>query len=58
MNAIRCGRDEPLVPPSVYPDDDQYDGWLDRARLTWTAARKVNADDADIVCALALVRGA
>lgn len=56
MNIIRCERDEPLAPPSTYPDDDSYDRWLDNARLSWVEMHKLKVHDAEIVCSLALVR--
>ena len=56
MNVIRCGRDEPLAPPSVYPDDDRYDRWLDNARASWTQGRGMKPEDAEIVCSLALIK--
>lgn len=35
MEAIRCGRDEPAAPASLYPDDDAFDRWIDSSRHEW-----------------------
>ncbi|MEQ8675347.1 MAG: helicase-related protein [Aggregatilineales bacterium] len=55
MNAIRCKRDEPIAPPSKYPDDDMYDRWLDRSRETWAKEHTFALNEIGIVCSLVLV---
>lgn len=55
MNAIRCKRDEPIAPPSQYPDDDMFDQWLDRSRDTWAKEHGFAVNEIGIVCSLVLV---
>jgi hypothetical protein len=52
MNEIRCRRDEPVAPPSQYPDDDEFDRWLDTARENWAKAHQVSAHEVNIVCSM------
>jgi hypothetical protein len=55
MNEIRCRRDEPLAPPSQYPDDDEFDWWLDIAREKWAKDHQVSANEVNIVCSMAIL---
>lgn len=55
MAAIRCGRDEPVAPPSHYPDDDDFDQWLDRARANWAKSHGAPVGEISIICSMALV---
>lgn len=57
MNTIRCRRDEPVVSPSQYPDDDTFDQWLNRARETWAKEHSYAIDEIGIVCSLGLING-
>jgi len=55
MNEIRCRRDEPIAPPSQYPDDDAFDQWLDIARENWARDRQLSANEINIICSMALI---
>jgi superfamily II DNA or RNA helicase len=55
MNVIRCKHDEPIAPPSKYPDDDVLDEWLDRSLETWAQEHDVALNEIGIVCSLAIV---
>lgn len=55
MRMIRCRRSEPVVSPSKYPDDDEFDAWLDRSRTTWAAEHHFAANEVGIVCSMALI---
>lgn len=55
MDVIRCRRDEPIAPPSHYPNDDEFDLWLDRSRENWAREHAIPAGEISIVCSMALV---
>jgi hypothetical protein len=55
MNVIRCERSEPVVPLGMYPEDDVFDQWIDRARATWAAAHDFAPETVMVVCAMALL---
>ena len=55
MQAIRCGNDEPKAPASIYPDDDEFDAWIERARQNWAISQNLPANKLHIVCAMALL---
>jgi len=55
MQAIRCGNDEPKAPASIYPDDDEFDAWIERARQNWAISQNLPANKLQIVCAMALL---
>ncbi len=55
MRLIRCSPEEPKAPFSQYPDDDEFDAWIERARNRWAERCGVPSSRLQIVCALALV---
>jgi hypothetical protein len=55
MNAIQCDRNEPIVSPSKYPDDDMFDQWLDRSREIWAKEQSFAIHEISIICSLVLV---
>ena len=55
MRLIRCLPEEPKAPLSRYPDDDEFDAWIERARNRWAERYGVSPSRLQIVCALALV---
>lgn len=58
MNLIRCEPDTERAPFDVYPEEDDFDAWIERTRENW--AQHNGIDDPSrlqIVCALALVPG-
>jgi len=55
MKEIRCERHEPRAPFNLYPEDDEFDEWIEMAKLSWTATHNVEAGRIQIICALALI---
>jgi superfamily II DNA or RNA helicase len=55
MQAIRCDVDEPKAPADCYPEDDEFDDWIEKARQTWARLQDVPAQRLQIVCAMALL---
>jgi len=55
LKAIRCDVDEPKAPVECYPEDDEYDAWIEKARQTWARLQDVPAQRLQIVCAMALL---
>lgn len=55
MNIIRCERETPLIVPSLYPDDDELDAWIERARTRWIDERGWTTTNTNIVCVMALI---
>jgi hypothetical protein len=55
MQAIRCDVDEPKAPVKYYPDDDEFDIWIEKARQTWARLQDVPAHRLQIVCVMALI---
>jgi hypothetical protein len=41
MRAIRCEVDEPKAPARLYPDDDAFDRWIERARQSWAEVQSI-----------------
>lgn len=55
METIRCSPTDPVAPFDMYPEDDQFDGWIAAARQSWAESREISVVEVHIVCALALV---
>lgn len=55
MRLIRCLPDTPKAPPDRYPEDDEFDAWIERARERWAEQHHISPSRLQIVCALALV---
>ncbi len=55
MRAIRCSVDEPKAPAHLYPEDDEFDLWIERARQNWAQKHKVQPAGLQIICAMALL---
>jgi superfamily II DNA or RNA helicase len=49
---IRCTPSTPLS--TEMPEDNQFDGWIERCRQTWCGAHNFVEDEVQILCALAL----
>ncbi len=55
MRLIRCLPDTPKAPFDRYPDDDEFDAWIERARKRWAEQHSISPSRLQIVCTLALV---
>lgn len=55
MRLIRCLPDTPKAPFDQYPDDDEFDTWIERARERWAEQCHISPSRLQIVCALALI---
>jgi hypothetical protein len=55
MQAIRCNLDEPKAPAHLYPDDDDFDSWIERSRQSWADFSGIPAHRLQIICAMALI---
>lgn len=55
MRLIRCSPETPKAPFDDYPDDDKFDGWIERSRRKWAERLRIPAQSLQIVCALGLV---
>lgn len=55
LQAIRCEKDEPKAPARLYPEDDAFDAWIERARQTWVELNGLLAARLKILCAMALI---
>jgi len=55
MQAIRCDVDEPKAPARVYPEDDTFDEWIERARSHLAELQGIPANRLQIICAMALI---
>lgn len=55
MNVIRSERDTPLIVPSLYPEDDELDAWIERARMRWLDERGWTMTNTNLVCIMALI---
>ena len=57
MRAVRCSPDEPKALARLYPEDDDFDAWIERARQTWAQQHDIAPHRLQIICAMALVPG-
>lgn len=57
MRVIRCIPTTPRAPFDVYPSDDEFDAWIERARRQWAAQHNLEPMKLQVVCALALLPG-
>jgi hypothetical protein len=55
MRAIHCLPETSKAPFDVYPDDDNFDVWIERTRQQWGEKIGVDPLKFQVVCALALV---
>ena len=55
MQAIRCDVDEPKAPVKYYPNDDEFDIWIEKARQTWARLQDIPAHRLQIICVMALI---
>ena len=58
MRIIRCFPETPKAPFDVYPTDDEFDLWIERARDHWAAQNGLDPEKLKILCALALLPAA
>ncbi len=56
MRLIRCLPETPKAPFDRYPEDDEFDAWIERAREGWAKQWNISPSRLQIVCALALAR--
>lgn len=55
MRAIRCEASEPKAPAKLFPEDDIFDTWIERARQTWAERQGIPPYKLQIVCSMALI---
>ncbi|NDJ33374.1 MAG: hypothetical protein GYB64_01770, partial [Chloroflexi bacterium] len=55
MDGIRCEEETPLARASLYPTDDEFDQWIERARQAWAEEHKCDARDVTYIAAMALM---
>ena len=55
MRVIRCIPATPRASFDVYPSDDEFDAWIERARSQWAAQHNLEPTKLQVVCALALL---
>lgn len=55
MQAIRCDVNEPKAPAMLYPEDDVFDEWIERARIHWAEMQGIAPNRLQIICAMALL---
>jgi len=55
MRLIRCLPSTPKAPFEIYPEDDKFDAWIERARSKWAERFDLAPQRLQIVCVLALV---
>lgn len=55
MRIIRCFPNTPKAPFEKYPNEDDFDIWIEKARSEWAKANGLDPARLQVVCALALV---
>lgn len=55
MHLIRCFPETPKASPDEYPDDNQFDHWVEQTRIKWAETMNLPPERFQIVCALGLV---
>ena len=56
MKIIRCSRSEPKTAVEAYPDDDEFDQWIEIAKVNWAEHLAVTEiHRVTIVCVMALM---
>ena len=55
MRAIRCLPDTLKAPFDIYPNDDNFDSWIERTRQQWAKLNGLELEKLKIICALALL---
>jgi len=58
MRIIRCFPETPKAPFDIYPSDDDFDFWIERARHQWAKQNGLDPLKLKILCALALLPSA
>ena len=55
MRIIRCFPETPKAPFDIYPTDDDFDLWIERARYQWAKQNGLDPEKLKILCSLALL---
>lgn len=55
MRIIRCLPDTAKASFETYPDDDEFDRWIERARNQWAVQNGFDIARLQVICALAIV---
>lgn len=55
MKAIRCDKDEALVPTHLYLPPYEFDDWIENAKQTWAKLQEAQPQSLQIICAMALI---
>jgi superfamily II DNA or RNA helicase len=55
LRIIRCSPKTPKAPFDCYPDDDEFDSWIERARNGWAEQNGIEPQKYQVICALALI---
>ena len=55
MRMIRCLPETPKATFESYPQEDEFDLWIERARQYWAEKNGLDHAKLQVICALALV---
>ena len=55
MRIIRCLPDTPKASFETYPNENDFDIWIERARNQWASQNELDPSKLQVICALALV---
>jgi hypothetical protein len=55
MKAIRPEHNETRAPIALYPEDDEFDEWIENAKINWSEANNYDIGKIQVVCAMALI---
>jgi superfamily II DNA or RNA helicase len=55
MRAIRCLPETPKASFDLYPNDDEFDAWIENTREKWAKQMNIQPYQMKVLCALALV---
>lgn len=56
MRIIRCFPDTPKASFETYPNENDFDIWIERTRHQWAAQNGLDPAKLQVICALALVQ--
>jgi len=56
MRIIRCFSDTPKASFETYPNENDFDIWIERTRHQWAAQNGLDPAKLHVICALALVQ--
>jgi hypothetical protein len=57
MRIIRCFPETPKASFETYPNEDDFDLWIEHARQHWAAQNGLDPAKLQVICALAVVPG-